>query len=641
MTDSRVYVHIIGLPSVYKLKISRESPLRHLFSHVPTERHAPPNATGEVDFLFKGEKLDPNATAAQYNLPTGEDHAVDIHVHYHLLPSRATAVGDPLAHTTAEDLTASAVKAIRTRAVAVEEAPLGDVVSHYVLTQSNRDRSSPKARRTPPVSTDPETPEPRPPPVATTMKMDNEMSTQERIEHTRRLKEVSADHIRQAYEEEVRRREEAEVALERNSIKKVDLEQLRARLSVAEEERDRAIDQVKSLREENDDLRAKLARWEGMSPMRAESVSRADEVALLRRQMTQLEGALHLRDSQFGQLRRQIMEKDSEITHLSHEAKQLKDRLAEVDTKAAARGNKIESHMADYDKLQRQVATLAEEKRQLEEKMRRSAQRSVTTEELDGLKQQNMFLQDDKKALEIRVREMKSELDSLREENGRKFAEASQMTHELAELRERFSLAVNANSQSEAELKLKVSQLESELTHIATDNSSMRIAHAQAERERAKVRQLENELHASRASVHQLETSLVECNEVMSRVMKENGELKRINTPRGASRSREVGNTQREQSQGRISVLSGGLMMPPPSIPQRDDAGYFQPQGHHIQMPDPPRQYYHQQHQQPPAPPLTVTTHPGEITVKDIQISFVEQPNRPPSLTGRLASRSQ
>ncbi|CUG88793.1 Hypothetical protein, putative [Bodo saltans] len=87
-SEDRVFFQVHGLPQVLKLKIAADSPLHHLFEHIPAQKYQPPLCIDGPEYTWRDIVLDPLKTPEDYDMPSGERNVQAVHVHFPLVSPR-------------------------------------------------------------------------------------------------------------------------------------------------------------------------------------------------------------------------------------------------------------------------------------------------------------------------------------------------------------------------------------------------------------------------------------------------------------------------------------------------------------------------------------------------------------------------
>lgn len=507
-SDERVYFQVHGLPQIFKLKIGSDSPLHHLFEHIPTAKYQPPLCIDGPEFVWREIVLDPFKTPDEYGMPSGDRNVQTIHVNFPLVSPRSAlhaqqSRGDEgyEKDTPREARGGQALGSARLSIEGDRRSPLPS--AREIATPTNTVRASP-----------------RNPPLPSVDKIIDDLTQalrgaedeiedlQQRLDATsQQVEELQPAKFNEIKNENARLTSELESERRENDSKQEAIQILRNKIVALEAAASRTQDSITS------------------EPSQGGSVAGTHAtdalVNSLRHHCHSLEGELANREDDIRQLNARIASMNAEIdvvrSTATDEARQHREAVERLQATYAAQRQKDESHLEGEDSLRVRIDRLERENAILQSDNTTLAQRVVAAEQtktdLRGQRNQHEI---ETAAWNAQRNAFEKEIKALREKNADQTLTSQRHEKVLSErnsaLQEKIAFFEDPRSVSQREEEYQQRELEmrSRLRDALAENDRLKTIHKDLKRQ-----------------VSELETSLFECNNVLVRVQRENTDLKR------------------------------------------------------------------------------------------------------------------
>lgn len=531
--DERVYFQVHGLPQVFKLKIAADSPLHHLFDHIPTQKYQPPLCISGPEFVWRDTVLDPNKTPDDYRMDTGERSVQTITVNFPLVSPRSALEAQQLRNIGAgDDSNASHMYERETpRTAERHAAPLNS--GRLSIEGDNRRSPLPPSARsaggdgfTSPV-TNSLSGRNVTPPLPSVDKIIDDLTqalrnAEDEIEELQGQVEAKERHIQSlnpqwvAKLEQDNARLQAELDAERkeNDLRQESIQILRNKIAALEGAAARAASQ--QTHEVSTSPVPSLAASALGTSAAAEAL-----VASLRHHCNSLEGEVATRDEDIRQLNQKLEQSARDLgderAARENEAKLHREALDKLDATKYALNKKDESALNTTDELRMRIDRLERENAIMQADNTTLAQRVVAAEvhknELRGVRNQYDI---DTAAWGAQKNAYDKEIKALREKLAEQMLQSQRHEKVLAErnsaLQEKIAFFEDPRSvtQREEEYQQRELEMRSRLRDTLAENDRLKTISKDLKRQ-----------------VSELETSLFECNNVLVRVQKENTDMKK------------------------------------------------------------------------------------------------------------------
>lgn len=508
--EDRVFFQVHGLPQVLKLKIASDSPLHHLFEHIPAQKYQPPLCIDGPEYIWRELVLDPLKTPEDYDMPAGERNVQVIQVNFPLVSPR-TALhaqqsrgGDESHQHLHEDTPRNGAMSARLSIDGDRRSPMPNSAraGETATPTAYNNRASPRTQPLPSVDKiiDDLT-------QALRGAEDEIEELQKRLaEKTRQVEHSKPEKLQELERENARLKAELDSERRENDSKQEAIQILRNKISAHEAAASR--------------IQETAAAADGGSGGGGSNAAEALATSL-RHHCHSLEGELTNREDEVRQLLLKIsgLETDLEVVRSSAEedAKCHKEALERLEATYAVQRKKDEASLDSEDSLRLRIDRLERENAILQSDNTTLAQRVVAAEnnksELRGLRNQHEI---DTAAWGAQKNAYEKEIKSLREKCAEQLLQSQRHEKVLSErnasLQEKIAYFEDPRSvtQREEEFQQRELEMRSRLRDALAENDRLKTIHKDLKRQ-----------------VSELETSLFECNNVLVRVQRENTDLKR------------------------------------------------------------------------------------------------------------------
>lgn len=544
--DDRVFFQVHGLPQVLKLKIATDSPLHHLFDHIPTKSYQPPLCVDGPEFIWNDQPLDPNKTPEEYGMQTGDKNVQTIVVNFPLVSPRsalqAQRLNADIGEAQVEQPQNEATPRIGDRVGLINSARLS-IEGRSPLPSS---RSVPQ----------PQTPIP---------------SVDKIIDDLTQALRSAEDEIEDLQARLDQKTQQCE-ALQPRRVADLEAEvtRLTEELDVERRQGDSKQEAIQILRNKISALESAAARNSTVAESTSTSTSFAGNnlnnqaaealTTSLRHHCHSLEEELAAREDEIrhlnGKLEASAREVETANAACEEESKKLREALERLDATKIAMSRRDEKSESSTDELRLRIDRLERENAILQSDNTMLAQRVMATEahkaEARGLRNQQDI---DAAAWNAQKSALEKENKALREKLTEHMVQSQRhekvLTDRNAALQEKIAFFEDPRSISmrEEEYQQREVEMRSRLRDTLAENDRLKTVHKDLKRQ-----------------VAELETALFECNNVLVRVQKENSDLKK--SDRGSSfLPSALSTTPRLPASSRVALTAQSLGSPINSVP--------------------------------------------------------------------------